>query len=168
MTGVQTCALPISENSLVQNSALTSIHHNVSEVSQKVNHINTSVDHLDTSVKSQKEEVSKMISILEQRLASIKYDSPTNSSSLANFVLNQEKETKFLQRQIATLKETCEIPKYNIGPSEPPPQVSSRFGAIPLRDWPTSFYFGNVTTPNLSVFFPDQPQPASKIGRAHV
>ncbi|CDP21822.1 unnamed protein product [Coffea canephora] len=149
------------ENSLVQNSALTSIHHNVSEVSQKVNHINTSVDHLDTSVKSQKEEVSKMIRVLEQRLASIKYDSPANSSSLANFVLNQEKETKFLQRQIATLKETGDVPKYDIGPFEPPPQVSLGFGAIPLRNWPTPFYFGNVTTPNPSVFFPDQPQPVT-------
>ncbi|CDP21296.1 unnamed protein product, partial [Coffea canephora] len=98
-----------TENSLVQNSAFTSIHHNVSEVFQKVNHINTS------------EEVSKMISVLERRLASIKYDSPANSSSLANFVLNQEKETKFLQKQIATLKETGEVPKYDIGPFEPPP-----------------------------------------------
>ena len=59
------------------------------------------------------------------------------------------------------MKETGEVPKYDVGPSEPPPQVSSGFGAIPLRNWPTPFYFGNVTTPNHSVFFPDQPQPVS-------
>ncbi|CDP18016.1 unnamed protein product [Coffea canephora] len=70
------------ENSLVQNIALTTIHHNVSEVHKKVNHIDTT--------------------------------------------------------------------------------VSSGFGTIPLRNWPTPFYFGNITTPNPSVFFPDQPQPASK------
>ena len=68
-----------------------------------------------------------MISVLEKRLASLKYDSPLNASSLANFVLNQEKETTFLQKQIATLKTTGEIPKYDIGPSEPSPRVSSGF-----------------------------------------
>ena len=103
-----------------------------------------------------------MISVLERRLASIKFDSPLNASSLANFVLNQEKETAFLQKQIATLKTTGEVPKYDVGPAEPPPQVSSGFGAIPLRNWPTPFYFGNVTTPNPSVFFPDQSPPTSK------
>ena len=46
-----------TENSLVQNSALTSIHQNVSEVSQQVSTLGTSVNHLDTSVNSQKEEV---------------------------------------------------------------------------------------------------------------
>lgn len=151
-----------TENSLVQNSALTSIHQNVSTVSQQVSTLGTSVNYLDTSVNSQKEEVSKMISVLERRLASLKYDSPLNASSLANFVLSQEKETAFLQKQIATLKTTGEIPKYDVGPSEPPSQVSLGFGAIPLRNWPTPFYFAPVTTPNPSVFFPDQPQPISQ------
>ncbi|CDP17145.1 unnamed protein product [Coffea canephora] len=143
------------ENSLVQNSALTSIHKNVTEVRGKV-------DHIDTTVKTQNSQVSHMIKVLEERLEGLKYELPSNSSSLANFVLNKEKETQFIQNQIATLRTIGEVPKFDIGPSEPVTKVSPGFGATPIRNWPTPFYFGGVTTPNPSVFFPDQPQQSSK------
>ena len=87
---------------------------------------------------------------------------PTNSSSLAEFILNKEKETKFIQDQLHVLHTTGEVPKFDLGPATPPPKVSPAFGATPIRNWPTPFYFGSVTTPSPSVFFPDQQPQVSK------
>ena len=76
---------------------------------------------------------------------------------MANFVLNQKKETHFIKNQIETLRTTGEIPKFDVGPIEPfVPKISPGFGATPIRNWPTPFYFGGVTTPNPSIFFPSQ------------
>ena len=85
------------------------------------------------------------------------YELPSHSSSLANFVLNLEKETHFIKNQIETLRTTGKVPDFDVGPIEPPvPKVSPGFGATPIRNWPNLFYFGGVTTPNPSVFFPTQ------------
>ena len=116
-----------TENSLVQNSALTSIHKNVTEVRGKV-------DHIDTTVKTQNSQVSHMIKVLEERLEGLKYELPSNSSPLANFVLNKEKETQFIQNQIATLRTTGEVPKFDIGPMESASKVSPGYGATPIRN----------------------------------
>ena len=103
-----------------------------------------------------------MIDVFERRLEGLKYELPTDSSSLASFVLNKEKETQFIQNQLATLRTIGEVPKFDIGPTEPSSKVSPGFGATPIRNWPTPFYFGGVTTPNPSVFFPDQTPQTSK------
>ena len=92
-----------TENSLVQNSALTSIYKHVTEVKGKV-------DQIDTTVKVQNPQVSHMINVLEKRLENLKYELLSHSSSLANFVANQEKETKFIRNQIETLRTTGETP----------------------------------------------------------
>ena len=65
-----------------------------------MNHIDTTVNHLDTTTQSQKDQVSHMINVLEKRLESLKYNMPTTSSSLANFVLSREKETKFFKTKL--------------------------------------------------------------------
>ena len=144
-----------TENSLVQNSALISIHKDVTEVKGKV-------DHIDTTVRTQNSQVSHVINVFERRLEDLKYIMPTSSFSLDEFILNKEKETKFIQDQLHVLRTTGEVPKFDLGPATPPPKVSPAFGATPIRNWPITFYFGNVTTPSPSAFFPDQQQPASK------
>ena len=54
------------------------------------------------------------------------------------------------------LRTTGEVSTYDNRPATPPhPKVSSIFGATPLRNWPTPFYFGGVTIPSLSMFFPE-------------
>ena len=96
-----------TENSLVQNTALNSIHKNVTEVKGKI-------DHVDTAVKTQNSQVSHMIEVLEKTLENLKYELLSYSSSLANFVLNQEKKTRFIKNQIETLKTTSEVPKFDV------------------------------------------------------
>ena len=92
-----------TENSLVQNSILTSIYKNMTEVKDKD-------DQIDITVKVQNSQVSHMINVLEKRLENLKYELLSHSSSLANFVANQEKETKFIRNQIETLRTTGETP----------------------------------------------------------
>ena len=71
------------ENSLVQNFALTSIRKNVTEVRGKI-------DHVDTAIKTQNSQVSHMIDVFQKRLEGLKYEIPTDSSSLASFILNRK------------------------------------------------------------------------------
>ena len=140
-----------TENSLVQNTALKSIHKNISEAKDKI-------EQIDTTVSTQQSQVSHMIEVFEKRLQELKYIMPTDPSTLADFILNKEKETKFIQDQLHVLKTTSQVPTYDVGPSTPLSKVSSMYGAVPLRNWPTPFYFGGVSTPSPSLYFPE-PQP---------
>ena len=72
------------------------------------------IDHIDTAVKTQNSQVSHMIEVLEKMLENLKYELPSHFSSLANFVLNQEKKTRFIKNQIETLKTTSEVPKFDV------------------------------------------------------
>ncbi|CDP20491.1 unnamed protein product [Coffea canephora] len=144
-----------TENSLVQNTALISIHKNISETKDKI-------EQIDTNVSTQQSQVSHMIEVFEKRLQELKYIMPTDPSMLVDFILNKEKETKFIQDQLHILKTTGQVPVYDVGPSTPLSKVSSMYGAVPLRNWPTPFYFGGVSTPSPSLYFSEQQPQVSK------
>ncbi|CDP21971.1 unnamed protein product, partial [Coffea canephora] len=116
-----------TENSLVQNTALISIHKNISEAKDKI-------EQIDTTVSTQQSQVSHMIEVFEKRLQELKYIMPSDPSTLADFILNKEKETKFIQDQLHVLKTTGQVPTYDVGPSSPLSRVSSMYGAVPLRN----------------------------------
>ncbi|CDP16520.1 unnamed protein product [Coffea canephora] len=144
-----------TENSLVQNTALISIHKNISEAKDKI-------EQIDTTVSTQQSRVSHMIEVFEKRLQELKYIIPSDPSTLADFVLNQEKETKFIKDQVYVLKTTGQVPTYDVGPSTPLPKVSSMYGAVPFRNWPTPFYFGGVSVPSPSLYFTESQPQATK------